>query len=31
LNQAAAPLERAIPSFARYGTMGGLLATEPSK
>lgn len=31
LNQAAAPLERAIPSFARYGTMGGLLATEPPK
>lgn len=31
LNQAAAPLERAIPSFARYGTMGGLLATETPK
>lgn len=31
LNQAAAPLERAIPSFARYGTMGGLLATDNSK
>jgi hypothetical protein len=28
LNQAAAPLERAIPAFTRYGTTAGLLSTE---
>ena len=28
LNQAAAPLERAIPAFTRYGTTAGLLSTD---